>query len=172
MDESPLKAVQMRDKTKLLRLADKLSIHFINEDGTEEYHTSTSYPSNLEKKMKILRRFTDHMGHLAKAGSNIEVKEADIQSRNPSIWKWFRTTKAVVMVLTNGTLQINFFEDHSKIILCPLLGAVTWIDGEQNHKTFSLQLIQKYGCCETLAEKLGYAREKLYTISRSSSSSS
>ena len=40
------------------------------------------------------------------------------------------------MHLTNGTMQINFFKDHTKIILCPLLGAVTYIDETRKNRTF------------------------------------
>ena len=41
--------------------------------------------------------------------------------------------------------QINFFKDHTKIILCPLMGAVTYIDDQRNHRTFSFELIEKHG---------------------------
>ena len=42
-------------------------------------------------------------------------------------------------------LQINFFKDHTKIILCPLMGAVTYIDDQRNHRTFTFDLIEKHG---------------------------
>ena len=41
--------------------------------------------------------------------------------------------------------QINFFKDHTKIILCPLMGAVTYIDDQRQHRTFSFELIEKHG---------------------------
>lgn len=40
-------------------------------------------------------------------------------------------------------LQINFFEDHTKIILCPLMGAVTYIDEKRNFKTYRLASLEK-----------------------------
>ena len=63
------------------------------------------------------------------------------------------------MHLTNGTMQINFFKDHTKvptkfnisevkcshrlfflqIILCPLLGAVTYIDEARKNRTFRFE---------------------------------
>lgn len=39
--------------------------------------------------------------------------------------------------------QINFFEDHTKIILCPLMGAVTYIDEKRNFKTYRLASLEK-----------------------------
>jgi hypothetical protein len=43
-------------------------------------------------------------------------------------------------------LQINFFKDHTKIICDPLLGGITYIDEQKRARTFSLELIEKYGC--------------------------
>ena len=45
------------------------------------------------------------------------------------------------MHLTNGTMQINFFKDHTKIILCPLLGAVTYIDETRKNRTFRFDIV-------------------------------
>ena len=45
--------------------------------------------------------------HLLKAGANMELKERDELSRIPALKTWFRTSRAVVMHLTNGTLQVN-----------------------------------------------------------------
>ena len=44
--------------------------------------------------------------HLLKAGANMELKERDELSRIPALKTWFRTSRAVVMHLTNGTLQV------------------------------------------------------------------
>ena len=90
--------------------------------------------------MKLLNYFRNYMKeHLLKAGANMEVREEDQLSRIPALKTWFRTSRAVVMHLTNGTIQINFFKDHFnhfKIILCPLLGAVTYIDETRRKRTF------------------------------------
>lgn len=45
--------------------------------------------------------------HLLKAGANMELKERDELSRIPALKTWFRTSRAVVMHLTNGTLQVS-----------------------------------------------------------------
>ena len=75
----------------------------------------------------------------------MELKERDELSRIPALKTWFRTSRAVVMHLTNGTLQINFVKDHTKVILCPLMGAVTYIDDQRKHRTFRFDLIEKHG---------------------------
>ena len=65
--------------------------------------------------------------------------------------------------------QINFFKDHTKIILCPLMGAVTYINEKREAKTFRLDLIEKFGCGNELSTRLIYTFEKVENMIKSSS---
>lgn len=157
--------VVFNDLTKLLLLADGSNIHYIDYDGNEHYYTINEYPQAVEKKVKLLNYFRNYMKeHLLKAGANMEVREEDQLSRIPALKTWFRTSRAVVMHLTNGTIQINFFKDHTKIILCPLLGAVTYIDETRRNRTFRFDLLEKYGCSLELSSRLNYAFDKVETM--------
>nr|CAG4645429.1 EOG090X03P9 [Lynceus sp. MCZ IZ 141354] len=154
--------VIFNDLTKLLLLADGKNIHYIERDGSEHYHTTYSYPSTLDKKVKLLNYFHNYMTeHLLRAGAAVTPREGDELSRIPFLHQWFRTSRAVVMYLSNGTLQINFFKDHTKIILCPLLSAVTYIDEGKNFRTFRMNLLEEHGCTEDLFTRLQYAYEKI-----------
>ena len=87
--------------------------------------TSPSPPPQV----KLLNYFRNYMKeHLLKAGANMEVsphslffyspsqvREEDQLSRIAALKTWFRTSRAVVMHLSNGTMQINFFKDHAKV---------------------------------------------------------
>nr|XP_003699289.1 PREDICTED: serine/threonine-protein kinase polo [Megachile rotundata] len=153
--------VMYNDGTRLIMLANCFNIHYINREGNELYYTAREYPPELEKKMKLLNFFLKYMKeNLMKAGSSVNVKPCDAMSRIPYMYQWFRTQSAVVMQLTNGTVQINFL-DHTKIIICPLMAAVTYIDTEKNFRTYRFQTIEKNGCCEGLIKNLTYAYEKL-----------
>lgn len=45
------------------------NVHYINRQGQEQYMTMREYPSELEKKMKLLTYFRRYMTeHLMKAG--------------------------------------------------------------------------------------------------------
>lgn len=115
----------------------------------------------MEKKMKLLSYFKRYMTeHLVKAGANAVVQEGDSLSRIPHLHTWFRTLCAVVMHLTNGTVQLNF-SDHMKIILCPLMNAVTYMDSEKNFRTYRFQTITQHGCPNDLYQKIRYAHEKI-----------
>jgi len=154
--------VVFNDLTKLLLLADSHNIHYIDYEAQEHYYTMTEYPGTVEKKVKLLNYFKNYMKeHLLKAGANMEIRDEDVLSRIPSLRTWFRTSRAVVMHLSNGTIQINFFKDHTKIILCPMLGAVTYIDETKKNRTFRFDLLEKYGCSEEIASRLSYALDKV-----------
>lgn len=162
--------VVFNDLTKLLLLSDGSNIHYIDFEGHEHYYTMQQYPAMLEKKVKLLNYFMNYMKeHLLKAGANMQLREGDELARIPFLRTWFRTSRAVVMFLTNGTLQINFFKDHTKIILCPLMGAVTYINEKREAQTFRLDLIEKFGCGSELATRLIYTFEKVENMIKSSS---
>lgn len=101
--------VMYNDGTRLIMLANKYNIHYINRDGTELYYTVKDYPINLEKKMKLMNFFLQYMNeHLMKAGGSVAVKSSDSMSRIPYMHQWFRTQTAVVMQLTNGSVQVRY----------------------------------------------------------------
>lgn len=132
--------------------------------------------------------------HLLKAGANITPREGDELARLPYLRTWFRTRSAIVLHLSNGCVQVNFFQvgcagggvgggvpagsppmrscpaslpltalrppaqDHTKLILCPLMAAVTYINEKRDFRTYRLSLLEEYGCSRELASRLRYAR--------------
>ncbi|CAH0768880.1 unnamed protein product [Bemisia tabaci] len=153
--------VVFNDSTKLILLANGIDVHYIERDGSEQYYTMNKTPPTLDKKMKLLSYFNRYMSeHLVKGGAGLQLQEADQLSRIPHLHQWHRTTSAVVMQLTNGTLQINFM-DHTKLILCPLMGAVTYIDAKQNFRTFRFTTVAEFGCTPDLHKSLDYALNKV-----------
>ncbi|XP_014221745.1 serine/threonine-protein kinase polo [Trichogramma pretiosum] len=160
--------VMFNDGTRIIMLANNFNIHYINQRGEESYYTVDDSPAHLEKKVKLLTYFLRYMNdHLLKASGPVVVKQSDSLARPPYLHEWFRTPTAVIMLLTNGALQINF-GDHTKIILCPLMGAVTYIDQEKNFRTYRFKTIKKYGCCADLAKCLSYAYGKVTILTTKS----
>lgn len=159
--------VLFNDSTRIILLTDGQNFHYIERNGNEHFYTLQDYPQTVSKKVTLLKYFQNYMNeHLLKAGESIAPREGDEISRLPHLRAWFRTRSAIVLHLANGTLQINFFDDHTKIILCPLMGAVSYIDGKRDFKTYRLNLIEKYGCTRELASRLRYAKtmtERLMT---------
>uniref|UniRef100_A0A8C5L8W8 Serine/threonine-protein kinase PLK n=1 Tax=Jaculus jaculus TaxID=51337 RepID=A0A8C5L8W8_JACJA len=151
--------VLFNDSTRLILYNDGDSLQYIERDGTESYLTVNSHPNSLMKKITLLKYFRNYMSeHLLKAGANITPREGDELARLPYLRTWFRTRSAIILHLSNGTVQINFFQDHTKLILCPLMAAVTYIDEKRDFRTYRLSLLEEHGCCKELASRLRYAR--------------
>ncbi|CAG5126905.1 unnamed protein product [Candidula unifasciata] len=163
--------VLYNDSTRLILLSNGDNIHYIERDGTEHYHTLKQYPEGLGKKVTLLKYFRNYMNeHLLKAGANMTPRDSDEMIRLPFLRTWFRTRNAIVLHLSNGTLQINFFQDHTKVIVCPLMAAVTYIDEKREFRTYRLNFIEKYGCSRDLASRLRYARTMVERLLTSKSS--
>eukprot|EP00794_Sanderia_malayensis_P016568 gene16568-18248_t len=151
--------VLFNDHTRLLMNEDGETLHYIDREGNENFHTIKSHPCCLHKKKMLLAYFTEYMNeHLLKAGAHVTVPKGSELSRLPFLSTWIRTRCAIVLHLSCGIIQINFFQDHTKIIVCPIMGVVTYIDEEKNFRTFKLSLIEQYGCCRGLASRLKYAK--------------
>lgn len=78
-------------------------------------------------------------------------------------WHFLIVTLSILYVFT----QINFFKDHTKIMVCPLMGAVTYIDESKRFRTFPLKSIEKHGCSASIAKRLSYARKMIEQIQES-----
>ncbi|XP_074775496.1 serine/threonine-protein kinase PLK1 [Athene noctua] len=164
--------VLFNDSTRLIMYSDGDNLQYIEQNSTESFFTVRSYPSALNKKITLLKYFRNYMSeHLLKAGANITPREGDELARLPYLCTWFRTRSAIVLHLSNGTVQINFFQDHTKVILCPLMAAVTYIDEKRDFRTYKLSLIEEHGCCKELASRLRYARTMVEKLLGSKSGS-
>lgn len=151
--------VLFNDSTRLLLGADGESIQYINRDQSEDFHVLSSYPDALYKKVTLLKYFRSYMSeHLLKAGGSAGERPVDEGVRLPHLRAWFRTRSAIILHLSNGILQINFFQDHTKVVVCPLMSAVSYIDEGKNFRTFRLPLMERYGCSKELYSRLRYAK--------------
>lgn len=162
--------VLFNDTTKLVLDSAGEQVQYVTREGQEFYYTITSYPTDLNKKIVLLRYFRNYMNeHLLKAGAGMAPREGDELARLPCLRTWFRTKSAIILHLTNGSLQVNFFADHAKLIICPLMGAVTLMDKDV-FKTYLLANL-KAGCSQELLQRIRYCRtmvERLLTHSATS----
>ncbi|KFM70489.1 Serine/threonine-protein kinase PLK1, partial [Stegodyphus mimosarum] len=159
--------VFFNDATHLVLLSNGENMQYIDRNDEEQFFTITKYPEDMNKKVTLLNYFNGYMTeNLVKAGENARAhQEEDEMTNVPHVRAWFKTKSAIIFHLTNGTFQANFFKDHTKIILCPLMHAVSFIDEEKNFTVYTFKLIEKFGCCPLLASRLRYAKnmvEKLY----------
>lgn len=158
--------IYFNDLTHLVLLADGKTLQYIDRENVEHYLVKDGHPKELNKKITLLNYFSTYMReNLLSAGENKKPREGDEMTQVPHLRAWLRTKSAIIFHLTNGTFQANFFKDHTKIILCPIMNAVSYIDEEKNFTVYNFSLIKKYGCSESLASRLRYAKgmlERLY----------
>uniref|UniRef100_A0A914M9N4 Serine/threonine-protein kinase PLK n=1 Tax=Meloidogyne incognita TaxID=6306 RepID=A0A914M9N4_MELIC len=151
--------VLFNDNTKVILDAPGIQLQYTERNNMEHFYAADKYPQALEKKITLLKYFRSYMNeHLIKTGANIPIREGDELARLPCLNTWFRTKSAIVLHLSNGTLQINFFYDHSKLIVCPLMSAATYIDQAKNVFTCKFSLLEQYGCPKELLHRLKYTK--------------
>ena len=132
--------VLFNDSSRIVLYADGDTVQYIDNTNVENFYTIDVYPQQCVKKITLLKYFKTYMNeNLVQTGQQMKVPEADVFSRLPFLHKWFRHQTAIVFLLSNGSVQMNFFECHSKLIFCPVMQAVTLIDPEKTFYTFKLQ---------------------------------
>lgn len=149
--------VRFNDVTTLIMLAaeNENQLQYIDATSQEYFFSKNNVPSFVRKKVELLKYFRNYMNkYLANTGSKIREEEG--MARLPYVSDWFRTRTALVFYLTNGTLQVHFF-DHVKLVLCPLLGACTFFNAENEVHTYRLDLITTHGATSDIYKRLKYA---------------
>lgn len=85
------------------------------------------------------------------------------QSKNacvPQMRRWLRTDKAIVMELTVPLLQVNFFMDHTKMVVSQESSGkgylITYIGTGRHASSYWLNDLRNLGCTPDLYERLYY----------------
>ena len=126
-----------------------------------EMHTLSSYPEALQKKVTLLKHFRNYLvEQQKKADEEDGQKNADcngsadtdankaavevVTSRvddesSPMIYlkKWVRTKHAILFRLSNGTVQVVFY-DHTEVLLSDEAKVVTYVDKKRHQTTYRL----------------------------------
>ncbi|TKR94140.1 hypothetical protein L596_008467 [Steinernema carpocapsae] len=144
-----------KDETKLMANAAGEQIQYVDHQGVEQFYVAQNVPEQLKKKMTLLKYFRTYMtANLRNAGANTVVRAGDELERLPVVRIWRRMNEAIAFHLSNGTLQTNFFEDHEKFILCPLMSAITCITKNGEMFTITTQKMAEHGFSRELFNRL------------------
>ncbi|CAI5441469.1 unnamed protein product [Caenorhabditis angaria] len=145
---------------------------YIEKTNKEHYYTmSQVLPNALTKKVTLLKYFRSYMNdHLVKAGEGAGQRAGDDLARLPTLRVWFRTKSAIVLHLSNGTVQINFFTDHIKMMICPLMQSVTFIDQQKRMLTYKFSNLTTNGCPQKFLHRLSYAKSMIERLMNDTSS--
>ncbi|KAK0170134.1 hypothetical protein PV328_010734 [Microctonus aethiopoides] len=158
--------VLFNDSTKMSYTRDRRRVEYTTtDDEVTRYARERDVPSCMQKKLELLRHFTEYMDdHLTNGGEIGESATAKLSRRIagsvPRMRRWLRTDKAIVMELTVPLLQVNFFVDHTKIIVSEGTRMrdylVTYIDANRHATSYWLNDLRDCGCTTELYERLNY----------------
>lgn len=154
-------------------------------------------PHDLRKKVTLLLYFSQYMDeHLIHGGNVIAETGSPGREHAQGLFmkKWFRTSKAIVMYLNNGTLQVrplhykfvlsvllyssthclqvNFFDDHTKVVLShdDVGFIVTYINRQRQCSSYRLSQWRRADVMfglntdRDIRDRLKYARNMLENI--------
>ncbi|XP_014222861.1 serine/threonine-protein kinase PLK1-like [Trichogramma pretiosum] len=162
------------DGSKMSYTYDRRGVEYVNVDNeVTKYNREHNVPAHLQEKLDLLHNFTDYMDKHLTEGGIVSDNRADGQSAArralkhstvPQLNRWLRTNKVIVLELSQPLLQMNFLEDHRKLIVSqdPNLVCgdgnylVTYIDGERRASTYWLNDLRDHGCSAELHERLLY----------------
>jgi len=123
--------------------------------------------------------------NLLTAGSTRSAPSDDF-ARIPYLKKWLRVaapdtenpananpqagttdSDCIAFLLTNGTFQCNFHKSHVKVIICPLMKAVTFISYRgYEDRTFGIEELAENGCDEEPFKYLRFALNAAQSLLR------
>ncbi|KAL0113525.1 hypothetical protein PUN28_012586 [Cardiocondyla obscurior] len=158
--------VLFNDNTKISYTHDRRRVEYMTtDDEVTRYHRERDIPAPLQKKLELLRHFTEYMDDFLTEGGELKkYRTPPRQSKNscvPRMRRWLRTDKAIVMELTVPLLQVNFFVDHTKMVVSQESAGgkgylITYIDTGRHASSYWLNDLRDFGCTPDLYERLYY----------------
>ncbi|XP_060087712.1 serine/threonine-protein kinase PLK3 [Heteronotia binoei] len=149
--------VLFNDGTHMILSANWKKVHYNLTNSKHFSFLASAVPEQLQGQMSILQYFASYMEqHLMKGGDLPSIDEA---GQLPLLLlQWVKTDQALLMLFSNGTFQVNFYNDHTKVIFskpdhsCLL----TYINRDRNSYTYKLSSIAELGCSPELQHRLKY----------------
>ncbi|XP_075411544.1 serine/threonine-protein kinase PLK3 [Tenrec ecaudatus] len=151
-------AVLLNDGTHMALSANKATVHY-NPTSTKHFSFSVgAVPRALQPQLGILRYFATYMEQNLMKGRDLPSVEEVEGSAAPLLLQWAKTDQALLMLFSDGTVQVNFYGDHTKLILTgwePLL--VTFVARNRSACTYLASHLRQLGCSPDLRQRLHYA---------------
>nr|XP_056723604.1 serine/threonine-protein kinase PLK2-like [Euleptes europaea] len=122
-------------------------------------------PPSLTTKMGILHFFTQYMQQRLMEGGHQPADPA-CSAGDVSLLHFAKSDEALLMLFSNGILQVNFYHDRTKIVLSQQAGEhlLTFIDRQRRSTTFPLDTLVQEGWTLPFRERMEYALRMLHCL--------
>lgn len=152
--------VLFNDATRAMLHANANNMQYLDKEFQESFFTKNDFPQAVKKKVSLIDYFRKYMNeHLLKAGAAAAPKDGDELSRLPYLRTWFRTRTAICLWLSNGSMQVNWFESHEKVVFCPKMKSITMLKQDGSTQTFLARKLNTLGITNSMKEKIKYAKQ-------------
>ncbi|XP_064825851.1 serine/threonine-protein kinase PLK2-like [Oncorhynchus masou masou] len=154
--------VLFNNGTHMSLLADKKTVHYYAELGQCSVFSTSDVPEHFVGQVTVLKYFAHYMEENLMDGGDL-VSQADTHMPRLYLLQWLKSDRALMMLFNDGTFQVNFYHDHTKIILCTQREEylLTYINEERVSSTFRLSSLLTSGCPADLRQRMEYSLNML-----------
>ncbi|KAA0714251.1 Serine/threonine-protein kinase PLK2 [Triplophysa tibetana] len=154
--------VLFNNGTHMSLLSDKKTVHQYATLGQKTVFSVLDAPECVVAQVTILKYFAHYMEENLMDGGDV-ISEPDTQKTRIYLLQWLKSDRALLMLFNDGTFQVNFYHDHTKLILCTQQEEylLTYINEERTSTTFKLSELLAAGCTSDLRSHLEYALNML-----------
>ncbi|XP_069502759.1 inactive serine/threonine-protein kinase PLK5 [Ambystoma mexicanum] len=130
-------------------------------DGSISFPKRSS-PSPLAMKIGILNFFSQYMDQRLLEGGDLHAVPCESISKL-CLLHFMKSNHALLMVFSNGTVQVNFYHDHTKIVLSCQQGdfLLTYINQQRISSTVPLHAMILDGCPTWIRQRMQYMADLL-----------
>ncbi|KAM9789157.1 serine/threonine-protein kinase PLK3 [Neosynchiropus ocellatus] len=155
--------VLFNEGTHLSLCDQRRTVHYCLINNKHFTFPANSLPEQLRSQKQIVELMANYMEQNLMEGGDLPCEE-QASAPPPLLMQWVKTDHALVMLFNNGTLQVNFYTDHTKIILCKSSDdsyLLTYISRERISATYLLSMLSEMGCTSELRDRLQYVVQLL-----------
>uniref|UniRef100_A0A8C6SHD9 Serine/threonine-protein kinase PLK n=1 Tax=Neogobius melanostomus TaxID=47308 RepID=A0A8C6SHD9_9GOBI len=155
--------VLFNEGTHLSLCDQRKTVHYCLTNNKPFTFAANSLPEQLRNQKQIVELMANYMEQNLMEGGDLHCED-QVSGPPPLLLQWVKTDHALVMLFNNGTLQVNFYTDHTKIILCKSSDdsyLLTYISRERVSYTYLLSMLSELGCTSELRHRLRYVVQLL-----------
>uniref|UniRef100_A0A674CCR4 Serine/threonine-protein kinase PLK n=1 Tax=Salmo trutta TaxID=8032 RepID=A0A674CCR4_SALTR len=154
--------VLFNEGTHLSLCDQRKTVHYCMTNNKHFTFQASALPEQLCSQKQIVELMANYMEQNLMEGGDLHCEDQP-PSQPPLLLQWVKTDHALVMLFSNSTLQVNFYTDHTKIILCKSSGSylLTYISRERVSNTYLLSMLSEMGCSAELQHRMRYVVQLL-----------